>query len=123
MTRGRRRRGFFEGLPRVVYRRTGARYFAACAAAVVGNGIVVSGFGVIALALYVNLSARELALFAACTAVGFAVEGAVAALYLLRAAEPPGPGSPADAPRTACRRHGRLRQGCRWRSCDVRACT
>jgi adenylate cyclase len=88
MTWGRRRRGFFEGGPRVVYSRTGARYFAACAAAVVGNGIVVSGFGVIALALYVSLSARELAVFAACTAVGFAVEGAVAALYLLRAAEP-----------------------------------
>ena len=88
MTWRGRRRGFFEGPPRVVYRRTGARYFDACAAGAVVNGILVSGFGVIALVLYVDLSAGDLALFAACSAVGFAVEGAVAAVYLLRAAEP-----------------------------------
>lgn len=73
-------RGVFEGLPRVLYRRTGARYFDACAAGVVVNGVVVSGFGVIALALYVELSAGEPALFAACSAVGFAAEGVLAAV-------------------------------------------
>jgi adenylate cyclase len=88
MTWRGRRRGVFEGPPRVLYRRTGARYLDACAAGVVVNGVVVSGFGVVALALYVDLSAGELALFAACSAVGFAVEGVLAAVYLLRAAEP-----------------------------------
>jgi adenylate cyclase len=88
MTWRGRRRGVFEGPPRVLYRRTGARYFDACAAGVVLNGVVVSGFGVVAVALYVDLSAGELALFAACSAVGFAVEGVLAAVYLLRAAEP-----------------------------------
>jgi class 3 adenylate cyclase len=72
----------------VLDRRTGARYFDACAAGVVVNGVVVSGFGVVALVLYVDVSVGELALFAACSAVGFAVEGALAAVYLLRAAEP-----------------------------------
>jgi adenylate cyclase len=84
MTWRGRRRGVFEGPPRVAYRRTGTRYFDACAAGVVLNGVVVSGFGLIALALYVDLSAGELALFAACSALGFAVEGALAALHLLR---------------------------------------
>jgi adenylate cyclase len=88
MTSRRRRRGVFEGPPRVLYRRTGAGYFDACAAGVVLNGVVVSGFGVVALALYVDLSAGELGLFAACSAVGFAVEGVLAGVYLLRAAEP-----------------------------------
>jgi class 3 adenylate cyclase len=75
-------------MPRVLYRRAGARYFDACAAGIVLNGVVVSGFGVVALVLYIDLSAAELALFAACSAVGFAVEGALAAVYFLRAAEP-----------------------------------
>jgi adenylate cyclase len=88
MTWRGRRRGVFEGPPRVLYRRTGARYLDACAAGVVVNGVVVSGFGVVALALYVDLSAAELVLFAACSAVGFAVEGVLAAVYLLSAAEP-----------------------------------
>jgi class 3 adenylate cyclase len=88
MTWRSRRRGVFEGLPRVLYRRTGMRYFEACAAGTVVNGVVVSGFGVVALVLYVDLSAGELALFAACSGVGFAVEGAVAAVYLLRVADP-----------------------------------
>ena len=88
MTSRARRRGVFEGLPRVLYRRTGARYIDACALGIVANGVVVSGFGVVALALYVDLSAGELALVAACSAVGFAVEGALAAVYLRRAAEP-----------------------------------
>jgi class 3 adenylate cyclase len=88
MTWRGRRRGVFEGPPRVLYRRTGMRYLDACAAGVVANGVAVSGFGVVALALYVDLTAGELALFAACSAVGFAVEGVLAAVYLLRAAEP-----------------------------------
>jgi class 3 adenylate cyclase len=83
-----RRRGIFEALPRLLYRRAGTRYFDACAAGIVLNGVVVSGFGLVVLVLYVDLSAGELALFAACSAVGFAVEGALAALYLLRAGEP-----------------------------------
>ena len=70
------------------HRRTGSRYFDICAAVVVFNGVVVSGFGVVAFALYVDLSAGELALFAACSAVAFAVEGVLAAVYLLRDAEP-----------------------------------
>jgi adenylate cyclase len=88
MTWRGRSRGVFEGPPRVLYRRTGARYFDACAMGIVINGVVVSGFGVVALALYVDLSAGELALFAACSAVGFAVEGVLAAVYLRRGAEP-----------------------------------
>jgi hypothetical protein len=55
---------------------------------VVLNGVVVAGFGVVTLALYVDLSAAELSLFAACSAVGYAVEGLVAAAYLRRAALP-----------------------------------
>jgi adenylate cyclase len=88
MTWRGRRRGVFEGPPRLIYRRTGARYLEACATGVVANGVAVSGFGVIALALFVDLSAGELALFALCSAVAFAVEGVLAALYLRRAAEP-----------------------------------
>jgi adenylate cyclase len=82
------RRGVFDGPPRALYRRTGPRYLDACAAGVVANGVVVSGFGVVALALYVDLRPGELAAFAACSAAGFAVEGILAAVYLLRASEP-----------------------------------
>jgi adenylate cyclase len=88
MTWRGRRRGVFEGLPRALYRRTGTRYLDASALGVVINGVAVSLFGVVALALYVDLSAGELALFAACSAAGLAVEGTLAAAYLLRAAEP-----------------------------------
>ena len=70
MTWRRRRRGVFEGPPRVLYRRTGARYVDACAASVVVNGVVVAGFGVVTVALYVDLSAAELLLYAACSAAG-----------------------------------------------------
>jgi adenylate cyclase len=82
------RRGVFEGPPRVLYRRTGARYIDALAVTVVLNGVVVAGFGAVTLALYVDLSAAELSLFAACSAVGYAVECLVAAAYLRRAALP-----------------------------------
>ena len=88
MTRRGRRRGVFEGPPRVIYRRTGARYFEACAVGAVANGVAVSGFGVVVLALYVDVSAGELGLFAACSAVGYALEGILAAVYLLQATEP-----------------------------------
>src|SRR5204863_3709963 len=83
-----RRRGLFEGPLRVLYRRTRARYLDVCALVIVLNGVVVSGFGVLVLVLYVDLSVGEAALFAACLAVGFGVEGAVAALYFLRSAGP-----------------------------------
>ena len=72
----------------MIYRRTGARYFEACAVGVVANGIAVSGFGLVVLALYVDVSAGELALFAACSAIGYALEGILAAVHLVRAAEP-----------------------------------
>jgi class 3 adenylate cyclase len=88
MTWRSRRRGVFEEPPRVLYRRTGARYIDACALAIVVNGVVVAGFGVVTLALYVDLRAAELSLFAACSAAGYAVEGLVAAVYLRRAALP-----------------------------------
>jgi class 3 adenylate cyclase len=88
MTWRLRRRGLFEGPLLLLYQRTGARYFDVCALVIVLNGVIVAGFGVVALVLYVDLSVGEVALFAACLAVGFAVEGAVAALYFLRAAAP-----------------------------------
>jgi adenylate cyclase len=83
-----RRRGFFEGPPRVLYRLAGARYFGACAVGIVLNGVLVSAFGVVALVLYVDLSAGDVALFAGVLALEFAVEGAFAGLYFFRAAEP-----------------------------------
>ena len=88
MRRRSRPRGVFEGLPRAVYRRTGARYVDACALGSVLNGVAVSGFGVVTLVLYVDVGAGELALFAACSAVWYAIEGLVAGLYLRRAALP-----------------------------------
>jgi len=88
MTWRRRRRGVFEGPPRVLYRRTGPRYFDAAAVAIVINGAVVAGFGVVTLVLYVDVDAAELALFAACSAAGYVVEGLVAGAYVRRVAEP-----------------------------------
>src|SRR3954471_5863070 len=85
MTGRGRRRGFFEGPPRVLYRRVGARYMDACAAAVVVNGVLVSGFGIVTLVLYVDVHAGELAVFAACSAAWYAVEGLVAAVSVCRA--------------------------------------
>jgi class 3 adenylate cyclase len=81
-------RGFFEQPPHALYCRTGTRYFDACALVIVLNGVVVSGFGVVVLVLYVDLSLAEVALFAACSAIGYLVEGALAARYFGRAAEP-----------------------------------
>jgi adenylate cyclase len=88
MTWRRRRRGVFERPPRVLYRRTGSRYFDALAVAMVLNGVVVGGFGVVTLVLYVDTSAAELALFAACLAGGYVIEGLVAGRYLRGVAQP-----------------------------------
>ncbi len=88
MTRRGRRRGIFEGLPRVFYRRTGARYIGALVAATVFNGVVVAGFGVVTLVLYVDMRGGELALFAACSVAWYVVEALVAGVYLRRAAAP-----------------------------------
>src|SRR4051794_12392326 len=82
------RRGFFEGPPRVLYHRTGARYLDALAAVAVLNGVVVAAFGLLVIVLYVDLHADELALFAACSAFAYAVESVVAGVYLRRAGEP-----------------------------------
>ena len=88
MRRRGRRRGFFEGPPRAVYRRVGARYFDGAAVAAVVNGVLVAGFGVITVVLYVELNAGELAVFAACVVIAYAVEGLAAGLWLRRAARP-----------------------------------
>src|SRR5687768_11142988 len=86
MTWRRRRRGLFEGPPRVRFRRTGARYFDAAAVAMVLNGVVVAGFGVVTVALYVDAS--SLAVFAACWVAAYVVEGVVAGVFIRRIAEP-----------------------------------
>ena len=83
-----RRRGIFEGLPRVLYRRTGARYVDACAAGIVFNSVVVALFGLATLALYVDLEGDELGLFLAASAAAYVIEGVVAASYARRAARP-----------------------------------
>src|SRR5947209_20481556 len=88
MTWRLRRRGFFEGPLRVLFERTRTRYFDACALVIVLNGIAVSGFGVAVLVLYLDLRVNEVALFAACSALGFVIEGTVAAMYFLRASRP-----------------------------------
>ena len=84
----RRRRGIFEGLPRLVYRRTGSRYFEATAVGSVFNGVAVAGVSVVTLVLFVDVSVGELALFAACSAAGYVVEALVAVAYGYRAARP-----------------------------------
>ncbi|HEX8105056.1 MAG TPA: hypothetical protein VF533_20720, partial [Solirubrobacteraceae bacterium] len=88
MTSRGRRRGLFEGLPRLLYRRTGDRYIDVCALAGLVNGLVVAAFGVAVVALYVDLRAGELALFAGCSAAGYVAEGLVAAAYTRRAGAP-----------------------------------
>lgn len=88
MTERARRRGVFEGPPRVLFGRTGARYIDACALGIVFNGIVVAAFGVAIVALYVDAGPGELALFALCSVAGFVVENTVAAAQLRRVGEP-----------------------------------
>src|SRR2546423_6798319 len=89
MTWRGRRRGVFEAVPRVIYgRRGGVRYLDAWPAAIVLNGVVVSGFSVVTLVLYVEVSVGELALLAVSSAAGYVIEGLVAGVYLRRAAVP-----------------------------------
>jgi class 3 adenylate cyclase len=88
MTGRPRRRGVFEGLPRAAYPRAGARYFDAAAAAVVFNGVVVAGFTVLTVVLFVDLRASELALFAGCVTAGYVFESVVAGVHLRRSARP-----------------------------------
>jgi class 3 adenylate cyclase len=88
MTWRPRRRGFFEGPPHVLLRRAGARYLDACGAVVVLNGVVVAGFGLITLALYVDLSGADLAAYAGVSIAGYVVEGLLAWLYLRRDTAP-----------------------------------
>jgi adenylate cyclase len=83
-----RGRGVFEGPPRALYRRTGPRFFDATVVAMVLNGIVVSGFTLVTLVLYVDVSAAELAVFAACSAAGYVVEALVAGMYVRAGAQP-----------------------------------
>jgi adenylate cyclase len=107
-----RRRGVFEGPPRRVLHRAGPRFLDACAAVVVLNGVVVALFGVVTVALYVDLTGGELALLAAAWAGGFSVEGLAAAAVLRRGTRPArawlagGDGTPeaAEAARTAAAR-------------------
>ena len=75
-------------MPRVFYRRTGARYPKCLRRGLCSDGVVVAAFGVVTVALYVDLSAVELLVFAACWAAGYAVEGRAAAVVLRRAARP-----------------------------------
>ena len=121
MAERRRRRGIFEGLPRALYRRTGARYFDASAAGIVFNGVVVAGFGVLTLVLYVDVSSAELALFAACSVAGYVAEGLVAGAHLRRAAAPVSAWLAGARPATTRRRRGRLRRSCPQRSCAGRS--
>jgi class 3 adenylate cyclase len=81
-------RGFFEGPPRVLYRLAGRRYFDAVAVAVVANGVAVSTFGVITLLLYVRVGALDALVYAGLLAAAYALEGAIAAAVLVRAARP-----------------------------------
>lgn len=83
-----RRGGVFERVPRVVYRHAGARYVDACAVAIVLHGVVVAAFGLMILALYLDISAADFTLFAVCSAAGYLVEGLLAAAYFRRAASP-----------------------------------
>jgi class 3 adenylate cyclase len=96
-------RGFFEGPPRVVFRRAGARYIDACAAIIVLNGVAVAVFGVATLAMYLDLSAGELALVFGCMAGAFALEGWLAALVARRSGRPIGVWLAARGDRDAAR--------------------
>src|SRR6201995_4064595 len=88
MTWRSRRRGVFEALPRAVHRRAGARYLAACAVGMVVNGVVVAGFGVVVVALFLDLRLGELALFGLCSAVGYTVESLAAVSHFRRVCAP-----------------------------------
>jgi class 3 adenylate cyclase len=82
------RRGFFEGPPRVLFHRTGNRYVDACAVMIVLNGVAVGLFGVVALVLYLDLTAAEIGVVVGCSVAVFAIEGLAAALLARRIAAP-----------------------------------
>jgi class 3 adenylate cyclase len=88
MTDRGRRRGVFEALPRFFYGRTGARYLDAWTLGFVGNGIVVAGFGLVVVALFVDLGLGDLVALGAVWAAGFTLENVVAALALRRIGAP-----------------------------------
>jgi adenylate cyclase len=83
-----RRGGIFEALPRLAYRRTGARYIDASAVGMVFNGVVVALFGAGILGLYLDLSAGELALVTLVWSAAHTVEALVVAVSLRRAGAP-----------------------------------
>src|SRR3954452_5323648 len=88
MTRPARRRGAFEGFPRAFYRRTRAGYVDALAVGMAVNGLIVAAFGLGMVALYVDLTAAELALFGAALAAGYLLENVVAGLQVRRVGAP-----------------------------------
>lgn len=90
MTGHGRPRGLFEAVPRRLYRVAGPSYLDALTLAVVLNGIAVAVFGLVALLLFLDASAGELAAVGACSAAGYVVEGLAAGLQLRRAARPAG---------------------------------
>src|SRR3954469_9608241 len=108
MTGRARRRGVFEGMPRALYRRTGARYLDACAAEIVGNGVVVAIFSVAVVALYVDLGAGELGALAACLLVGYVAESLLAGHHLRRVGAPIRNGAAQPAWEAAARLPGAL---------------
>ena len=85
--------------------------------AIVLNGVVVAGFGVVVTALYVDVSAGELALFAACSAAGYVVESLVAGhLPAPRRRAGPGLARRASAATGVTARMVGGRVAARWRS-------
>lgn len=90
MTWRRRRHGIFEGMPRAAYRRSGTRYLDACAAGFLLNGLAVAGFGLVLVAFYVDMAARDFGILAGCWAAGYVAENLLAGLHLQRIGEPVG---------------------------------
>ena len=95
------------------------------ALAIVLNGVVVAGFGVVALALYVDVGAGELVLFAACSAAGIRRSRASSPAVYLRRAGAPVRAWLGGATAASGRPAGVVGGGAcsRWRSSGVRACT
>jgi adenylate cyclase len=81
-----RRYGPFEALPRLVYRRAGARYLEAWIAVLSAAAAVIAAGGCLTLVLYVELSAAQVATLVAFTVASFLLESFVASLYIRRIA-------------------------------------
>src|SRR4051812_23988798 len=92
-----RRRGVFEGPLRVLYRRAGERYIDGAAAAILVNGVAVGLFGLIVVALSVDVHPGELAVFAAVSAGGYLVDNATASVSLRRIGAPTRGGASLEA--------------------------